>query len=247
MAIHNTGAAMLPVQSDAGCLTCAARPYCMVAELSDAELGRVARLIERRLPLMRGQQLAATGNGGDRLYAVRRGHLKVLRSTGSGAQSIDSFPREGDLFSLEPVECGTTAASAQALCDSEICELSLGRLRDAAKLDSAIARMLFGMLHKRLLRQQTLNRLLRCANAQQRLAGALIDLADTGAARGAGALRLVLPMSRQELGDHLGLSGATVSRLLVRLQGHGAIALERSAIVIRDLDRLRSLMGKKAA
>jgi len=48
-------------------------------------------------------------------------------------------------------------------------------------------------------------------------------------------------MSRQDLGDYLGLALETVSRLLSRFQEENLINVHGRQIVLRDLDRLRAM------
>jgi len=48
-------------------------------------------------------------------------------------------------------------------------------------------------------------------------------------------------MSRQDLGDYLGLALETVSRLLSRFHDEGLIEVHGRQISLRDINRLRSM------
>jgi CRP/FNR family transcriptional regulator len=50
-----------------------------------------------------------------------------------------------------------------------------------------------------------------------------------------------LSMSRQDLGDYLGLALETVSRLLSRFHDEGLIEVHGRQIILRDLNRLRNM------
>jgi CRP-like cAMP-binding protein len=55
---------------------------------------------------------------------------------------------------------------------------------------------------------------------------------------------VILPMSRQDIGDFLGLTIETVSRTVTRLRKSGAIELpDPNRVVIRDEEMLKDLSG----
>ena len=73
-------------------------------------------------------------------------------------------------------------------------------------------------------------------NAEQKVASFLIEMADRLGNGVAGAqTSLILPVSRQQIADVLGLTIETVSRQLTRLRSAGAIELpSRREIILRD-------------
>ncbi len=53
-------------------------------------------------------------------------------------------------------------------------------------------------------------------------------------------------MSRQDIGNYLGLAVETVSRTLTRFQDSGLISVRRRAVEIHDLTSLTSIAGAQA-
>ena len=49
-------------------------------------------------------------------------------------------------------------------------------------------------------------------------------------------------MSRQDIGNYLGLAIETVSRLFASFQKHGLLSVNRREIVILDMKRLNSMV-----
>ena len=75
-------------------------------------------------------------------------------------------------------------------------------------------------------------------NAQERVAGFLLEMAERAAGGGA----VELPMSRQDIADYLGLTIETVSRTLTQLEKTAAIELPTSRrIVLRNRPALSRL------
>jgi CRP/FNR family transcriptional regulator len=60
---------------------------------------------------------------------------------------------------------------------------------------------------------------------------------------GFSASRFVLRMTREEIGNYLGLTLETVSRLLSRFQREGLLAVQQRDVEIRNTDRLMEMVG----
>jgi CRP/FNR family transcriptional regulator len=82
-------------------------------------------------------------------------------------------------------------------------------------------------------------------NAEQKVASFLLEMADRLGNGVAGAqTSLILPVSRQQIADVLGLTIETVSRQLTRLRSAGAIELpSRREIILRDRADLEQRAG----
>lgn len=79
--------------------------------------------------------------------------------------------------------------------------------------------------------------------AEQGIARFLLDLGCRWLERGYSASAFPLPMSRREIGEHLGRSAETMSRALSQFQARGWIRLQRHAVEIRDARALGVLLA----
>ena len=71
--------------------------------------------------------------------------------------------------------------------------------------------------------------------ARERVAGFLLALVQRSARRGEDATNIVLPMTRTDIADFLGLTIETVSRTFSKFRAEGLIDLEQCVLVtIRD-------------
>jgi len=75
------------------------------------------------------------------------------------------------------------------------------------------------------------------------LAAFLLSLSRRHQRLGFSASRFVLRMTREEIGNYLGLTLETVSRTLSRFQRDGLIAVQQRDIELRDAERLMQLVG----
>lgn len=240
---------VIPLRTDTramSCLSCEARAACLPAGMDDADCARVDQLVLQRHRLLRGEdlhQINETVRG--RVYAVRSGHFKCYRLTPGGDQCITGLPGRGTLLGLEALGQERHASAATATSDSVVCELSHPRLLEAARQFPALERRLEQMLSRELARQHGLAMMLGYARAEQKLACYLLELAWGSRHRDGGRVCVELPLTRQDIGDYLGLTDATVTRQLLRLQREGALQVVRRHVVLADQPRLERMAAGK--
>jgi CRP/FNR family transcriptional regulator len=84
--------------------------------------------------------------------------------------------------------------------------------------------------------------LLGKSKAEEKLAAFLLSLSTRFKPRGLSATNFNLPMSRQDIGNYLGLVIETVSRLFTRFQEDGLLKVNRREVTITDLPQLKGMV-----
>ena len=142
----------------------------------------------------------------DCLYKVVSGAVRTCSVLRDGRRHIAGFYLAGDFFGLEA--SSRHALSAEAICNSKILVIKYSVLAVLAEHDKDIARRLRDMMGGELGRTQThVTRLIK--TSIERVADFLLTMADRSPEKNV----IDLPMSRQEIADHLGLTIETVSRV----------------------------------
>ena len=77
--------------------------------------------------------------------------------------------------------------------------------------------------------------------ADQRFAAFLVNLSTRYAARGYSSTHFALRMSREEIGNYLGLTIESVSRLLSRFKKQGCIKVDKREVMIADPAMLKAI------
>ena len=91
--------------------------------------------------------------------------------------------------------------------------------------------------------RQQLNERVSSYSAEQRIASFLLGVSSRYARVGLSPNRFHLPMTRGDIGEYLGLTVETVSRLFTSLQKKGLISVDNREIALLDKEQLRVIVG----
>lgn len=165
------------------------------------------------------EEIYAQDEETDMVYQVQSGAVRASRLLSDGRRQIAGFYYPGDLFGLEtgPVY----RSSAEALGAARILVTKRAALKHYGEAGERLERLIWRATGGELERAHEHMMLLARKSAVERLAGFLSQIAK----RQPGPC-CDLPMGRQDITDHLGLSIETVSRMFTQLQGDGLIALD---------------------
>ena len=191
----------------------------------------------RRGPIRyrRNATIACEGDPTDYMYVVVTGVVRSCRAHRDGTRGIVAFHLPGELFgwSGEPVHSLSLEAAANTL----VFFFKRSALLAAAVRDSRIATYLLAATTNELRRVQE-HSLLLSRLAEFRVAAFLVDLS----MRLGTTSYLDLPMSHQDIADHLGFTIETLSRNITRLEKSGSIARSScQTLVLRNRASLAQL------
>jgi CRP/FNR family transcriptional regulator len=192
-----------------------------------------------RKSVKRGDALYRPGERFVALFAVRAGFLKTSLALANGRDQVTGFYMSGDMLGMEGIGNGVHTLSAVALEDSEVSIVPYSTLREAGPRAGALQRQVQKLMSKAIVQQQGVMLLLGSMSAQQRLAAFLLNLAERLGARDGSQAALLLPMPREDIGSHLGLTIETVSRSLGKLETDGLLEVQNKRIRIPDVKALK--------
>jgi CRP/FNR family transcriptional regulator len=198
--------------------------------------------VERRRRVEAGDRLFAIGTPRSSVYALRAGFVKIVAPDAGSGQHIVRFLLPGDVAGLDAFAEGVHENEAVALQDCQVCEIPAHRVEALAQYNARLAQHLRKLLARELSDAQGQAVALSRFTAAQRVARFLLELSRRWGERGFSGVSFSLPMGRREIGDHLGLTMETVSRILSDFQAHGWVALPRRGIEIRDAEALQEIL-----
>ena len=197
-----------------------------------AALDRVGTVIS----LAREQVLFYESDPAEHYFKVLTGALRCTKVLADGRRHVSEFYLPGDFIGLDAES--NYLFTAEAMTEASIARYTRRSVDALALQEPRIGRRLLSIAcHGYSAAQQKLV-LLGRKTAEERIASFLLDLAG----RNGEENRVSLPMSRTDIGDHLGLTMETVSRGLSHLKSEGIIALENShQITFRNRAALEDL------
>lgn len=215
---------------------------CLPMGLDDADISRLDQIIGRRRRILRDESLYRMEDPFTNLYAIRFGHFKTYQINPSGEQQITGFQMAGELLGMDAISADRHHCDAVALEDSEVCEIPFPRLEELFGHIPALLRHFHRIMSQEITREQNVMLLLGNMRAEQRFAAFLVNLSSRYAARGYSSTSFQLRMSREDIGNYLGLTIESISRLLSRFKKQGWLKIDK-----REIQLLNPVMLKAIA
>lgn len=174
-------------------------------------------------------EIFAQGDKAGSIYQVAFGAVRIYRLLADGRRQISAFHFAGEVFGLEPGDRREFFAEA-------ITNVGVWTIRPSAHgdlthhlLPVALGSLAGAQQHLLLLGRQT---------ALEKVSAFLLDMAD----RQGNGDHVDLPMQRGDIGDYLGLTLETVSRVFSKLKDIGVIRLKTARCVeIVDMHKLEAM------
>ncbi|GAA3704738.1 FNR family transcription factor [Oceanisphaera sediminis] len=225
------------------CQDCSISQLCIPLGLNSDELDELDNIIERKKPIQKSQELFKAGEELKALYAIRAGSIKSYTITEQGDEQITGFHLAGDLIGFDAINTGSHPSFAQALETSMVCEIPYEVLDDLSGKLPRLRQQIMRLMSNEINGDQQMILLLSKKTAEERLAAFLHGLSSRFSQRGFSAREFRLTMTRGDIGNYLGLTVETVSRLLGRFQKNNLIEVDGKYIRILDLPALALLAG----
>ena len=228
-------------RSAINCQDCGFSQLCLPFSLNDTELNRLDDIIQRKKPLHKADMLFEAGQTQRCLYAIRTGSFKTFTLTEQGEQQITGFHLPGDIVGFDALSNQQHPSYAEALETAMVCELPLPNLETLLDQLPRLRQQMMRLMSEDIQADQQMMLLLNRKTAEQKLATFLSQLAQRYASRGFSGSEFRLTMTRSDIGNYLGLTVETISRLLSKLDKEQLIQVNGKLISINDKTALSKL------
>lgn len=177
-----------------------------------AALDRVGAVIMLR----RDEPLFRMGDDADAYFKVIKGAVRSCKLLADGRRHIGDFFLAGDFIGLDAGE--TYAFVAEAVVETTLIRYSRRKVDAMIEKEPRVAQNLVEIMRISLAAARERMAMLGHMTAMERIASFLLNIAER-----ASDGRVVLPMTRTDIGDYLGLTMETVSRAFSQLKSDGII------------------------
>ncbi len=233
--------AQCPHNKRVSCSNCRLSSLCLPISLELNELDQIDEVILRNQPLHKGDYLYRIGDPFTSVYAVRAGCVKSVHNSEEGEEQITGFYLPGEILGMDGLTDDYHANFAIALETSSICEIPFQKLEILSHKIPSLQRHFFQLMSREITKDQKLISLLSKGSAEQRIAALLLSLSARHQKRQLSGTEFNLPMSRTDIGNYLGLTIETVSRVFGRLQKENIISTDRRLVTLLNIDQLRTI------
>ncbi len=186
------------------------------------------------------QYVFRAGQPRQSLFLIHAGFFKTCLISEDGREKITGFRMRGDLLGLDALDMPAYTCDAVALDVGEVWELPYAHLGERfPEFQQRLTAILAGEIR----RDWNWMLALGTLSADQRVAAFLLDMAGRLETLGFSPRRLMLRMTRAEIGNFLALKLETVTRALSRLHARGLIGVEGREILIHDAAAMRTTLA----
>ena len=230
-----------PGRNQIRCQNCSLSELCIPYTLNAQELDTLDSIINRKRPIHKGDKIFQSGEQLHSLYAIRSGTFKTFTIDENGEEQITGFHLPGDLLGFDAIATDEHPSFAQAMETAMVCEIPFDNLDKLSNTMPKLRKQILRMMSGEIKTDQEMLMLLNHKNAEQRLASFILSLSNRFHNRGLSATEFRLTMTRSEIGNFIGLTVETISRLLNRFQKNGLISVSGKLISILDIDGLTDI------
>jgi len=227
-----------PTTQHINCQNCSISELCLPFSLSNKELDSLDDIIDRKRPIHKGDKIFSDGQELHALFAIRSGTFKTFTVNEQGEEQITGFHLAGDLLGFDAIAESEHPSFAQALETSMVCEIPYDNLDQLSNTMPKLKKQVLRLMSHEIKTDQEMLTLLNRKNAEQRVATFIVSLSERYHARGLSATEFRLTMTRSDIGNYIGLTVETISRLLNRFHKSGLINVDGKLISIIDIDKL---------
>lgn len=209
---------------------------CSRAFVDELSVKRALSALQRGpVHFRRNNVIACEGEAADYIFLVVSGVVRSCKTFQNGTRSVVAFYLPGDLFGWSDQNY---SLSMEAATDAMVLFLKRKSLASVAARERTVANFLLDFATIELRRAQD-HGLLMTRSAKCRVATFLTHLSKRLGKAGS----INLPMSHQDIADHLGLTIETLSRAITELERSRLIArASPRSLVVRDAHSLSHLM-----
>ena len=225
------------------CTNCRLNRYCLPAALNKSDLKQLEAIVEHNCSYEKGDHLYRQKANFKSVYAVRSGSFKSYAFRYNGKGRVNGFFFPGEIIGMDGISNRSHINAVQALEHASVCEIPFSKLESLSLQIPNLQHHFLALMGKEITNDKEFHNLLSSYTAEERTAHFLINLSSRCERVSLSPFRLLLPMTRGDIGEYLGLSLETTSRIFGKLHRKGLIAVNNREIELLQMEPLLKIAG----
>ena len=216
------------------------KEFILFSEMDQKRLQEIDNLMETKY-FSKNHTIFMENETGNKVYFLRRGTVKILKTSRDGKEQILEIFNPGEVFG-EVVLFGINnyPATVQTMNEVEVKVLSRQRFKDYFKNHPMIGWGMLKVMARKLYRSQHRIKSLGLRDTRGRVAAFLMEMYQEARAQEGEAINLKI--NQQEMADYIGTSRETVSRTLSLFKDENLIEIDRSKLSLLDPEGLEEYL-----
>ena len=188
-----------------------------------------------------GDTIIRPGEPHDFVYRLRTGWAARVRSIPDGRRQVLAIYLPGDLCGVKCTFMTRQPDAIECLTSVTVNRAPQQEIRRLADQDPDVALRLMYQLAEEERRLDNWIASLGRGDAEERLATFLIEVRARLRRLGLAQTNFSLPLTQQQVGDHLGLTVVHINRILRRFRENGILSLTKRNVIVHDLAKLAGI------
>ncbi|QJC34393.1 fumarate/nitrate reduction transcriptional regulator Fnr [Enterobacteriaceae endosymbiont of Donacia crassipes] len=172
------------------------------------------------------------------LYTIQSGTIKTYNFTKQGHEQIIRFYFKGDLIGLDSIYNGVYNNFSQALETSTLCKISLLKLNNIIVKIPSLGQKIINLMSEEIKINSYFISLLSRKKAEIKLATFIYNLSKKLKIIGYSHKDFFLSMTRNDIGNYLGITVETISRILNKFKKSNILIIHGKHIIIQNYLKL---------
>jgi len=233
----------IPGFSKVECTNCAMNTICQPTLVGDRKFNFTQDLLScQNYTVNQGSLLFRQGDEFRSIYAICSGGIKLTTSFHQTEQ-VTGFYYPGELVGASAISSNYYQTNAIVLSGTKVCEMPFKQLEIISQsIPKIMTEMLKLMSNELSVHQEILTMLGGNKSAEEKLAAFFINTSQRYTQHGFSGNKFKLGMTRLDIGNHLGLAKATVSRMIQRFIEKGFLEINGRNCNLIDLQQLHSVV-----
>ena len=231
-----------PHNSTISCSNCRLNELCLPIALNKSEIQQLDEIVQRNRPLKKGDHLYRQTDPFKSVYAVRSGSFKSYLLGPDGQGRVTGFYLPGEIIGMDGIASKSYSNSTVALEHASVCEIPFSQLERLSQQLPSLQHHFFAIMGNEIAKDQQIHTLLSSYTAEERIASFLLSLSSRYSRVALSPDKFLLHMTRGDIGEYLGLTLETVSRIFTGLQKKGVILVKNKEVEILGIDKLRAII-----
>ena len=223
------------------CTECTLYDRCIPKHISVENHSAFENVVKRSRVMHKGDFLHHYDDPVKALYIIRSGSVKEFVTDNHGEEHILAFYLPGEMIGLDSLGKVNYRCMTVALETTTYCAISIVHFEQICQQFPDLQKMMFNTMSKVISFENKMLLSICNKKANERIAAFLISLLQRYSHLGYSVTEVHLPMSRHDIGNYLGLTSETVSRVFTQLQKENIISVHPKMVTINNMTALNKL------